>query len=247
VLLPQLLSTASSLSASVYVPTGVVDLREIAAPAAPPAGHARLYAKADGLLYSKDDAGVETALGSSGGGGGAVAPSAPDAPDLGYKAWTYDPASALVAGNVPTGGVLQLARIWTRSAITVDRVYLMVVTAGATLTNVGVALYSTAGTLLTSSVNANGATTALFQATGQKTVTFPAAQSIAAGSFYVGFWTTGTTQPAYGVASGKVNVNGQLTAPNFRFAVSTTALTTTAPNPFGTQTQLANSYWVAAA
>lgn len=44
---------------------------EGSAPATPSAGEVRLYAKTDGLLYSKDDAGLETALGS-GGGGGAV-------------------------------------------------------------------------------------------------------------------------------------------------------------------------------
>ncbi len=41
------------------------------APATPAAGKVALYAKADGLLYSKDDAGVETLVsGGAGGGGG---------------------------------------------------------------------------------------------------------------------------------------------------------------------------------
>src|SRR5688500_9585204 len=51
-----------------------VILTEAAAPAAPAAGQVKLYAKADGLLYSKDDAGAETALG--GGGSGDVATDA---------------------------------------------------------------------------------------------------------------------------------------------------------------------------
>lgn len=38
---------------------------EVAAPATPAAGKVVIYAKADGLMYSKDDAGVETCLGSS--------------------------------------------------------------------------------------------------------------------------------------------------------------------------------------
>lgn len=46
------------------------DFAEIAAPAAPASGYVRLYAKADGLLYSKDDAGSETAVTGGGGGGG---------------------------------------------------------------------------------------------------------------------------------------------------------------------------------
>lgn len=40
-------------------------MAEGAAPAAPAAGTVRLYAKADGKLYSKDDAGAETSLGGA--------------------------------------------------------------------------------------------------------------------------------------------------------------------------------------
>lgn len=46
---------------------GSVTVPEIAAPATPAAGKVVLYAKTDGLLYSKDDAGVESGL--AGGGG----------------------------------------------------------------------------------------------------------------------------------------------------------------------------------
>lgn len=48
-----------------------VDFDEAAAPATPATGKVRTYAKADGLMYQKDDAGTETAMG--GGGGGSVA------------------------------------------------------------------------------------------------------------------------------------------------------------------------------
>lgn len=47
-----------------------VILSEGAAPATPATGQVKMYAKADGLLYSKDDAGVETPLSGGGGGGG---------------------------------------------------------------------------------------------------------------------------------------------------------------------------------
>ena len=49
-------------------------LPEGAAPATPGAGNVTIYAKADGLVYSKDDAGTETVM--SGGGGGSVATDA---------------------------------------------------------------------------------------------------------------------------------------------------------------------------
>ena len=45
-------------------------LAEVAAPATPAANKVSMYAKADGLVYSKDDAGVETLMSSGSGGGG---------------------------------------------------------------------------------------------------------------------------------------------------------------------------------
>lgn len=47
-------------------PNGIIDLREISAPATPPANSSRLYVKADGILYFKDDAGVERVAGATG-------------------------------------------------------------------------------------------------------------------------------------------------------------------------------------
>jgi hypothetical protein len=44
-------------------------VKETTEPSAPDAGYVYVYAKSDGLLYSKDDAGVETAMG---GGSGAT-------------------------------------------------------------------------------------------------------------------------------------------------------------------------------
>jgi hypothetical protein len=50
-----------------------VILEEGAAPATPSSGEVKLYAKTDGLLYSKDDAGTETLVsGGAGGGSGAT-------------------------------------------------------------------------------------------------------------------------------------------------------------------------------
>jgi hypothetical protein len=62
--------TNKTLTADAHSSYG--DYAEIAAPAAPASGYVRLYAKSDGLLYSKDDAGAETVVTGSGGGGGAA-------------------------------------------------------------------------------------------------------------------------------------------------------------------------------
>ena len=51
------------------------DFDEGAAPGTPPAGHVRLYAKTDGSIASKDDAGAETVHGAGGGSGDVVGPA----------------------------------------------------------------------------------------------------------------------------------------------------------------------------
>lgn len=53
--------------------TGALTVPEMSAPATPAANKVAVYAKSDGLLYSKDDAGVETLV-SGGADGGSIAP-----------------------------------------------------------------------------------------------------------------------------------------------------------------------------
>lgn len=167
--------------------------------------------------------------------------------DHGLKAWTYDPAAgANTSTAVPTGGLLHLVKLWTRSAQQISSATVIAATAGAGLTGVGFGLWSAAGTLLTSSVNANGATAAAFQGTGAKQVTF-APQTIN-GGFYVGFWFVGTTGPAL-IRSSNLNAlaNIGLSAPNLRYATADTGLTTAAPASLAAQTALTTAYWLAAA
>jgi hypothetical protein len=63
---------------------------EVAAPATPAAGTVVVYAKADGLLYSKDDAGAETLVSGGVGGGGGIDsgtsfPGSPTTDDLFHR------------------------------------------------------------------------------------------------------------------------------------------------------------------
>lgn len=77
------ITSMDGLTGALVTPTRV-DFAEGAAPGTPGANKVSLYAKADGLLYSKDDAGAETALG--GGGSGIAARSAIRQPDPTYRA-----------------------------------------------------------------------------------------------------------------------------------------------------------------
>jgi hypothetical protein len=79
---------------------------EEAAPATPAAGTVALYAKSDGRIYSKDDAGVESGPFSAAGGGGpllyidtvALHASGDDFPSATLSGWTL--AGGLVAGDI---------------------------------------------------------------------------------------------------------------------------------------------------
>ena len=80
---------------------------EGAAPGTPPAGMVYAYAKADGLLYQKDDAGVETPLGGDLAGHLADAADAHDAAAISLlDAADYFSASDLEAALVELGGAL---------------------------------------------------------------------------------------------------------------------------------------------
>lgn len=66
------ITSMDGLTGALETPTRI-DFAEGVAPGTPGAAKVSLYAKADGLLYSKDDAGAETLV-SGGAGGGSIAP-----------------------------------------------------------------------------------------------------------------------------------------------------------------------------
>lgn len=164
--------------------------------------------------------------------------------DHGYKTWSFDPGwcSSTIIG---TAGTLMVSRVFNDIPISITGITIYVATAGGTLSNVGVGIWdaSVGGARLASSVNTNGATTSAFQSGSAKVVTFTTPASVT-GDFYVGWWTTGTTQPTY-TRAGSQNANNvgmPTTLP--RFGTANTGLTNTAPATLGTLTQTANGIWV---
>ena len=178
---------------------------------------------------------------------GDALPASQSPKDHAFKAWAFDPIG-ISASSALNAGTLHLIKLHTRlTETTISQCWVNVATAGATLTNVGFVLADVAGTILASSVNANGATAASFQSAGIKTVTFTPTALLGRGSFWLGFWTTGTTQPAISRAATITAVyNVNLTGGIARFASGATGLTTTAPVTTPV-TLNSNTFWAAAA
>lgn len=172
---------------------------------------------------------------------------APD--DFGWVAWTTDPAGC-TGGTILTAGQMATAMLVVRRPTLISSVTVSLTAAGATLANVGFALYSATGALLTSSINANGATAANFQAVNNRTITFTP-QTIPAGRFYVGFWATGTTMPTLLRAangSNALNVGTTLAGGiGMRFGRANTGLTNAAPAQMAQTSNDLGAWFVAAA
>jgi hypothetical protein len=162
--------------------------------------------------------------------------------DHGLATWSFDPAVA-TSTNVPVSGTLQVVKVFMPFVSTVTNILLSVGTGGSTLTasDSRCALYNGAGTLLSGSADQSASWTSA----GLKTIALTTQQTnLAAGTYYVTFWSVGTTPPAFRTGLNSTTVNVGLSAANSRYATADTGLTTTPPNPLGTLTALSASYWV---
>jgi hypothetical protein len=167
--------------------------------------------------------------------------------DNGLKAWSMDPATSTAVTILPTSGMGHFVRMSLSRAQVISSLWVYVSTAGASLTNVGFALYDAAGNRLTSSVNTNGATTTAFSSLGAKQVTFSAPPTIPAGNFFGFMWFAGTTMPTLNRGATTVALhNINLSPPNLRFGTSGSGLTTTAPATITTQASNGAAYWMGA-
>ena len=164
---------------------------------------------------------------------------------MGWKSWSMDPAPLPAGTIIPTAGLLHGVRLYLPRRDPVSGAVFYLTAAGATLSNVGVALYSAAGALLTSSVNANGATAAAFQTINIKAVTFSTPQVIE-GEYSLCWWFTGTTLPTMlrGASITGVQALGKA-SPSMRFFTANTGLTTAAPASLTAQTQSSSAFFAA--
>jgi hypothetical protein len=160
-----------------------------------------------------------------------VVASTPQATDQGsLLAWTFDPSN--VANGVQTSaGVLYTAKVVLRSAATVSKLWVIVTTAGGTLTadQNFLALYNAAGTRVGVTASQHTAF-ASAQILGADLTTPYAAP---AGAYYIGILTNGSTQPTFlagtvlNKSSSSVGNAGQVAANGLRYGFTGSGQTST--------------------
>jgi hypothetical protein len=163
-----------------------------------------------------------------------------------WKAWTFDPATNLVA-QVLTSGLLEMVKLPIRIDTTITNIIVGITTAGSGLTagQNWAGLYNSAGTLLSQTADQSTAWTT----TGRKDMALAAPQAVTAGDYYVAFVSNGTTPPQMPRGSnlgiGSDLVNGGLTPSTARYATAGTVTTLPASVTMGTRTPAARSWWLA--
>lgn len=168
-------------------------------------------------------------------------PGATQPEDHNLLAWTFDPAP-VGSSSSGTAGTIQVAKLVAPTRLTISNLWLYCITAGTGLTAGACfgALYDGSKALLAQTTDQATA----WASTGAKSMALASSQSVAAGAFYVAWWSNGTTQPAFlrGGAAALVNIG--LATASSRYATADTATTTTAPATLGTFTALGVGYWV---
>lgn len=136
--------------------------------------------------------------------------------DHGIISWSQDPGTLRSTADATTSGTVYLikVKIVDRSTI-VTNVCAGIVTGGTTLTagQCFAGLYSSAGTLLSTSADQSGNWTTA----GLKEIALGAPQTLAVGSYYVALLAVGTTPPTWATGNGQ----GQATITNAKLSTAT--------------------------
>lgn len=160
----------------------------------------------------------------------------------GHKAESIPRTIAGVNIAAATSGTLVMQAIWLPAGLTINNLITMSgTTASATQTNRWLALYDQNRALLRQGPNA---LTTVIAANTLWSDAITAYTTTYSGIHYIGIMTAATTANSLigATAAGNLAIRNQ--APILT-GTSTTALTTTAPNPAAAITATANSYWVA--
>lgn len=166
--------------------------------------------------------------------------------DVGYLAWTYEPALAS-STVVLASSTLTVCRVKVPTTLNVTNVLYDVTTAGATLTSGQnfVGIYNNSGQLVASSADQSTGWTS----TGLKTTALTGGPFAVTGPYvYVAFQVIGTTGPTLAktaAPSSNIPVNGSLTTGFLTRCFTATSGTTALPSTLASPSNGTAQLWVA--
>jgi hypothetical protein len=159
----------------------------------------------------------------------------------GFAGWSFDPWAS-IATNTGNVGTVYAHGMWLPTG-TITNTHCYVIT-GAVTTHFALALYTSAGVLLSQTADKVGDG----NVTGLKTYALGTPQAITAGFYYVAMAFTGASPTFFtgaGTNSAILNAAGATPPIGFRVATSATAYATTMPSPLGTLSAVGKPFWVA--
>lgn len=176
----------------------------------------------------------------------ALSPS-PNPMDSGYASWSYDPIAASNS-TAPTGGTMYLSRFQVRSATTVSKVAIAVVSvSGMSLTSGQnfLAIFNSSGTQIAATADITASVVS-----GELVVSLVTPVNLSTGFYWGAILMNGTTLPTLARAQGQVNNLGSSQTPNSRRFGSSGTLQTALPasfTPSGITAVTSQTYWFAVA
>lgn len=191
-----------------------------------------------GLVYMLDSTGNTWALNAP---RGDILPT-----DQGLLEWNYDPAAANATGTTLTNGTVFLHRIQVRAPMKISNVWVHLTNAAVTPTagQSAVGLYSSTGTLLSSSGD-TGST--LSGAAGAVSMALTTPQNVGTGFYWVALLGNAATAAKLTASvNGAANANVGLSAAGFRFCVNGTSQTSLPASitPSSNTATGAQTFWV---
>lgn len=164
----------------------------------------------------------------------------------GYLAWNFNPLGTAAGTVVPTDGTIYVMELYATSPISVSNIHMYVSAVGVGLVagQNFVGLYDKNKNLLGATADQSAVWTSAYL----KTMAIAGGPiTVSAGTFYVAFFTNGTTRPSFlrAAATNVHTANGRLTGDSSNFATANIGRTTSLPAVLGAFTAVHLTYWAA--
>ena len=165
--------------------------------------------------------------------------------DSGYLAWNYPGVYARTSAPTLTSGLLFTQRLRLPTSLLITNIVLYLCTIGVTLTagDSLAGIFDKNGNLLGSTADQSGTWAGTV---GLKSMALsPSPVTVNAGDIYVGFYSVGTTPPAFQRIDTPFQIpDGNVAGSLVEFGTANSGLTNALPNPFSSQIAGGYCHWV---